>query len=69
MDGKTISSISIDNSNTIINCLDLKGLDLTALRIVHSLLDEQRQAVIEHLQCSEEERAHASIDDENDELF
>jgi hypothetical protein len=63
IDCKTIASVTIDNNNIIRNKLDLNNLDENALRILHSILDQQRQDVLEHITSFQE------VQEDSDEIF
>jgi hypothetical protein len=63
MTEKNILSISLDNANSIKNVLNLDGLNETTLRIIHSILDQQRQNIIDKL--NEIEDKNVNDDDVN----
>jgi hypothetical protein len=51
MDERTLVQVSIDNCNKIRTSIDLTGIEdeEEALRIVHSILDEHRQNVLDRI--------------------
>jgi hypothetical protein len=51
MDVKTLIKISLDNNNKINNVFDLTGIeeDQEGLRLIHSMLDELKERVLEKI--------------------